>query len=575
MAKMIGLKGWLSTLVGIALLATTGYGISETKRKYLHDLETIKSIFEVKYAPLKWKETQLDWSLKEAIEDAKLSVGDEPTVKECQYALRELFLSCCDYHVGISFFSTESATLPFQIQGAENRYFVTHVERAKLFGTEFPFEVGDEIVTFGGEPIDALISQLRKQEWGNNNFETDQALAELTLTTRIGEMGHRVPKGKVVITGKKSGGEEIEATLSWQYEPEKIANPKHSDLNAYHPLQAKDLKTFKEQFRFFDKMMVNYFWHPSNKKKPMLHRIGEKESYIPALGEKVWDGSFEDFDSYIFLTAAGKKVGYVRIPHYIGDDEEVESFGSLMNFFQNNTDALVIDQIDNPGGSIFYLYALAAILTDHPLSAPKHRIAMTQEEVFFAHALLDYAKYVTDDYTAREIFGDTVGGYPVDYKFVEVMKRFCRFLIAQWEQGLLLTDPIFIFGVDTIQPHPDFQYTKPLLLLVNSLDFSGGDFFPAIMQDNGRATLFGTRTAGAGGYVYLNTFPNHVGIAQFSSTGSIAERANLEPIENLGVQPDIAYSLTANDLQNNYGDYVAAILNALGSIMETSYTKTS
>jgi C-terminal processing protease CtpA/Prc len=117
-----------------------------------------------------------------------------------------------------------------------------------------------------------------------------------------------------------------------------------------------------------------------------------------------------------------------------------------------------------------------------------------------------------------------------------------------------------------VNPDPNVNYTKPILLLVNELDFSGGDFFPAILQDNNRAKIMGLRTSGAGGYILSVEFPSSLGLKSFSFTGSLARRMNNKPIENLGVTPDIPYDWTVNDFQNNYVDYKAAINKAVGSL---------
>ena len=91
---------------------------------------------------------------------------------------------------------------------------------------------------------------------------------------------------------------------------------------------------------------------------------------------------------------------------------------------------------------------------------------------------------------------------------------------------------------------------------------------PAILQDNKRAKLFGSQTAGAGGYVHTFEFPNCHGIAKCSYTASIAERINLRKIENLGVTPDIEYQITAEDLQKGYQGYVDAVNQAVQTLLE-------
>jgi hypothetical protein len=62
------------------------------------------------------------------------------------------------------------------------------------------------------------------------------------------------------------------------------------------------------------------------------------------------------------------------------------------------------------------------------------------------------------------------------------------------------------------------------------------------------------------------TYPNRFGVEKFRLTGSIAERVDQNPIENLGVKPDVEYSISADDLQNNYRGYIQAIQNTMSEM---------
>ena len=78
----------------------------------------------------------------------------------------------------------------------------------------------------------------------------------------------------------------------------------------------------------------------------------------------------------------------------------------------------------------------------------------------------------------------------------------------------------------------------------------------------------GSRTAGAGGYVKEIKIPNSVGVKAFRTTASIAERLSGNPIENLGVTPDVTYEHTVDDLQSNYAPYVKAINTTILSLIK-------
>ena len=111
------------------------------------------------------------------------------------------------------------------------------------------------------------------------------------------------------------------------------------------------------------------------------------------------------------------------------------------------------------------------------------------------------------------------------------------------------------------------------MLLTDPLNFSGGDFFPAILQDSKRVTILGSKTAGAGGYVKAARIPNRLGVSDFTYTGSIALRVDQNPIENLGVTPDIPYSISKKDYQDDYSDYKKKILKTIHEMIETEKSK--
>ncbi len=100
------------------------------------------------------------------------------------------------------------------------------------------------------------------------------------------------------------------------------------------------------------------------------------------------------------------------------------------------------------------------------------------------------------------------------------------------------------------------------MVLINELTFSAGEFLAAILQDNKRATLFGKRTAGAGGCtkVVPGSDSDLLGIDYVTATSTIARRTNGEYIEEKGVQPDVAYEVTVEDLQHGYANYRRALL---------------
>lgn len=591
----------LTILIG--LLPLSGFAVNQEqfiKEKMMGDLDIIKNTFDVKYAPADWKKIYADWDLDEQINLAKAKVlaSENLTTKEFQRIVSEFFKSTRDYHVGVYFFSTESAFLPFRVQGVNDKYFIGWIDpqfsppSSQTPSISTPWQIGDEVVMFDGKPIHEAIAEIKRSELGNPESATDQGMAELFLTKRVGMLGHRVPKDQIAIAIRHLGYTvPIEYVLTWDYRPEKIkSNVQINRLNqnlffAHTSPKKRPLELSKRPI--FQKQMVANFYEPFKAALNENHRvkgskkiedpfaleasekesvIGAKKSFVPPLGKVIWQHpSDKHFHAYMYETENRQMIGYVRISDYMGFNDQSKEFLEIITLFQEKTAALVIDQVNNPGGIIFYMYGLLAMLSDHPLKLPTNRQTLIQADVSEALNMLDDLELIKFDENgnAKSDLGTELFGYPITQKLIHSLQGHFQFIVDEWNSGKYFTGSTFIYGIDELDPNPKGHYSKPILLLVNCLDFSCGDFFPAILQDNKRATVFGSRTAGAGGYVLSQTYPNRFGIANYSLTGSIAERADKNPIENLGVIPDLLYEITETDLQTDYSDYKNAVNQAV------------
>jgi len=302
--------------------------------------------------------------------------------------------------------------------------------------------------------------------------------------------------------------------------------------------------------------------------------FGSKKSFVPNLGDIVWESpKAMPFHAYIYLNEEQRPIGYIRIPSYSvklrEGNAKIEVMEELIRLMEQSTDALVIDQVNNPGGVDLYMYGILSCLADKPLKLPLDEFVMTQEEILdIVCDKRDYSRVHSDD-DVRLLFEghEKLYGFPVDYEHVKGLIKFGDFLINQWERGKRFTDKIHPYCLSELNPDPRGHYTKPILMLVNGLSISCGDFAPAILQDNKRAVIFGSRTSGAGGAVEKLEYKNPFGIMYYSITVTLAERLNQEVIENLGVTPDIPYAITERDLTENFCEYVDAVNQAVNSIL--------
>ncbi|MBI3296950.1 MAG: protease-like activity factor CPAF [Elusimicrobia bacterium] len=562
-----------------------------TRTAMLRTLEFVASVFNAHYAPLDWKRETFGTELAAEVEKARLAIRSmqTPTTREFQDILARLVGSLKDYHVGIQFYSTEMSRLPLGIVGAGGKHYLATVDREELPEELFPFAPGDEVVAFDGRPTAEVVAELLQVKSEGGAEATDRSLAERRLTRRVRQAGDTAPQGPVTLTIRAADGREAEVGMEWSHVPELIPQIPIRDgggllepTNPDQPTRPADVGTEPVDAGWASSLRAALMKLIPSGLNPLAallgrrapgerlnpYQIGGRESFVPQLGTVVWQGDPRlPYKAYIYKTADGRKVGYIRIAAYDGDARVAAVFGAIMKKFEAETDSLVIDQVNNPGGSLFYMYALLSRLSAKPLSLPTQKIVIGEDDAYESIQTLMAAQQVTSEEQLSQILGPSLDGYRVTMRLWRSMVAYAQFIYSQLRAGQRLSDLVAFLGIEKLEQHPTERYTKPIMVLVNELDFSCGDFFPAILQDNGRAAIFGVRTAGAGGAVKGVQFPNQFGIAGLSYTWTIALRAGGMPIENLGVTPDVAYTPTAADLKDGYSGYRDAVNAALGGLM--------
>jgi C-terminal processing protease CtpA/Prc len=278
--------------------------------------------------------------------------------------------------------------------------------------------------------------------------------------------------------------------------------------------------------------------------------------------------SSDPFYSGVF-GAGGHTFGFIRIPSYspVNTMTALAAFQNEIAFFQANTEALVVDETRNPGGSVAYLNAIVSYLMPTKWRSIPFELRANSYWV---------------DQVSSALVSAVAQGAPKSY--TDLLQGIKDEILAANSAMRGRTKPIPLDDV-TIDRDPAMDskgnmiaYTKPLLVLVDEMSASGGDAFAATIQDNARGPLLGWRTMGAGGAVEgweAGTYS--LGVA--TVTDSLMNRKNniVTPeyppapyVENIGVRPDIVVDYMTADNLNQKGKpfvdaFVAAILAQIPS----------
>jgi C-terminal processing protease CtpA/Prc len=263
----------------------------------------------------------------------------------------------------------------------------------------------------------------------------------------------------------------------------------------------------------------------------------------------------------------GVRIGYIRIPSMSPPSifQALQQLDTEIAFFNANTDALIVDVMRNPGGSVSFVESICQRFIPVQFQTMGFEIRATAAWVFSFASQLTSAKAVL----------------PPNHPIVVALQQNFDKVLAAYNENRGRSAPVSLnaTGSLTLAPVPT-AYTKPLMVLTDEFSASGGDMFPAIMQDNRRGPIFGMRTMGAGGSVvgfngtaYTESFFRIT--VSLMNRGNVIQTPDFPPapyVENIGVRPDIvADYMTRANLMSGGAPFVQSFTQAIVNLVQGSH----
>lgn len=568
------MKVHFKLLATLLFVATAALG-QMTADQRAFDFQVLSSMFAKKYAPAQWKRDALNFDVTNIAPwlDRVRKAGSD--LEYFEIALQYVS-SLQDTHTYYWLPSSFAADAGMSTDIYEGKVLIDGINRSSLPVSRFPFQIGDEVVSVDGASAEDLITYISQfHRWGNPQTTRRYAAyfipyryqryipravelgdsAQFVIRRASGTLEtYTIPWTKSGAAVTSIGPVDNPRTTAARRAPQVASGPEPDIMAPLRELQnwalPAEVDAYRGEFTDDTGAASSKYLIGTGGRNPQF-RAGFPAAFVQRLGRVTSDFHFSGT-----YESGGYKIGFLRVPSFSPSSttQAIAELNTEIDYFQKNTDGMVLDVTHNPGGGC-YMADLAARF-------------MPGQFYFFSEQIRPRMDYIQSFQSSLEL-ARLLGREQwiiITYQF------YLDALKSAYEQKQLLTEPVAAcsqtgsgFPPLTVQFPAATVYSKPLIILVDEFSISAADIFPAMMQDNSRGTVVGMRTSGGGGSV--SSWPaGFYSEAYSTNTNSLVVRnhAIATPeypsapyVENIGTRPDIQLDyMTRENLMNGGLTYV-------------------
>ena len=530
------------------------------------DFRYLASLYATYYAPLAWKNQLFQFNALD-LKPWLAKVAATTTDLDFYEVEVEYISSLNDTHVQFTLPSDFAAQLPFGVDIYDDKLLIDTINRAALPAAQYPFGIGDELVSIDGLDALALTDKLAKYvPQGNPRAARRQGAQR--LTSRFQSRFPHAPDlgdSATVVIRRQSGALET-YTIAWiKTGTPLIVGPVGSPRTASKSAEASEHEADPlEELRFSGVLPQDLDGVNGYGARNPIFVGGLGPGFTRRLG-----GAAADFFYSGVFQFGDLKIGYIRIPNYLPPSQAVafQQFEGEITFMNANTDGLVIDEMRNTGGNLCFGEELARRLTPYEFRATGFEL-----RAYWRRVLGFYNAYINA--ISNNQPQDVVDQYELLFKEMLAANQDGRVVTKALPicTSSLIRQPLFAGDGSMI------AYRKPIMVLIDDFSTSTADSFAGMMQDSGRALIYGMRSNGAGGnntsYDAGNYSESFVGMTLALQSRKDFISADGFPstqyIENVGVRPQVVNDyMTKDNLLSNGAPFVSRFLQAMADYIRS------